>query len=256
MFRLVPRILSVVQNWRRPENVARVVESIRAQTVPTALAIVDCGAPDHAVPPDAADKADVVLRVERQNLGPCCRLLPPLLLPDHESTFWWLDDFLPGPACLESFLPFCDSLRRREWSTLGQDGRRFDHERAIVRRRLRADHDRPSPADVVVSSELCLTSLVPHAFEFWHRLAAQHPDLSAFEDDLILCMGVRGVTGKPSGVFCPTDEQESYRLHRLPAPHPLSGRPDHDHERARFVRAAWPIMESTRHAGPTAEPEG
>lgn len=251
---MTPRILSVIQNWRRPDNVARIIDTVRSQTVPSTLALVECGEPGYTVPPDAAQRCDLVLRVERRNLGPSCRLLPPLMLPDHEFTFWWLDDFVPGPACLESFLPFCDSLRRREWSTLGQDGRRFDHERNIVRRRTRAEHDRPSAVDVVVSAEMCLTSLVPHAFEFWHRLAAQHPDLSAFEDDLILCLGVRSQTGRPSGVFCPTNEQESYRLLRLPSPHALCGRPDHDQERARFGRLAWPLMEAMFDARSSPEP--
>lgn len=251
-----PRILSVIQNWRRPANVARILDAIRSQTIPSTLALVECGEPSYQVPPDVAQKADLVLRVERQNLGPCCRLLPSLLMPDHEFTFWWLDDFLPGPECLASYLPFCDALRAHEWATLGQDGRRFGAEREIVRRRTRAAHDRPSPVDVVVSAELCLTRLVPHAFEFWHRAAHACPDLSGFEDDLILCMGVRGAIGKPSGVFCPANEQESYRLHRLPSPDPLCGRADHDERRARFIRAAWPIMEAMQRERPSAQHPG
>lgn len=238
-------ILSVIQNWRRPDNVARVVDAIRSQSIPSKLAIVDCAIePAYTLPPDVLAKADYVFRVERANLGPCCRFIPSMMVPQIPLTMFWLDDFLPGPKCLESFLRHSQPIFDGEYATLGQDGRRFGDDGVIVRRRLRAP-DGPVPADVIVSSELCLTRHVSHAIAFRDFLVGEYgaDGISLFEDDLYLCLGIRRKIKIPSFVFAPRDESESGRAVQLPSPFALAGRPDHDTRRTEFVNKAmkWVI---------------
>lgn len=234
-------VLSVIQNWRRPANVARVVDAIRSQTVPSKLAIVDCAIePEFTLPPDVLAKADYVFRVERANLGPCCRFIPSMMVPQIPLTMFWLDDFLPGNRCLESFMRYSQPIIDGEFATLGQDGRRVGDDGVIVRRRLKATSDWPVPADVIVSSELCLTGHVSHAISFRDFLVREYGSdgISLFEDDLYLCLGIRRKIKMPSFVFAPADELESGRAVQLPSPFALAGRPDHDTRRTEFINKA------------------
>ena len=233
-------VLSCIQNWRRPANVARVAEAVRQQTIPSFLALVDCAAgTEWQLPPDVTARADVVFTVAKENLGPCCRFLPSCVMPHIPLTMFWLDDFLPGSRCLASFLNHRDFLDGLNCSTIGQDGRTFDPDHAIVRKRARPSPDEPTFVDVVTSAELCLTRHVPFAIEFMHKLARDYGDsVSLDEDDLLLCLGIKLATGVGSLVFCPADEAESHRVTRLPAPHALSARPDHDARRKRFIELA------------------
>ncbi len=239
-------VLSVVQNWKRPANVARVVDAIRSQSVASKLAIVDCAIePEYALPPDVLAKADYVFCVERANLGPCCRFIPSLMIPQIPLTMFWLDDFLPGPRCLESFLRHRNVIELSDFSTLGQDGRRFDAGLSIIRRRTLA-HDGLTFVDVVVSSELCLTRNVARALTFRNLLVDEYgaDAISLDEDDLYLCLGIRRFLKSPSAVFAPRTPDESGRAVRLPSPFALSAREDHDARRAGFVRKAMKWVQS------------
>ena len=241
-------VLSVVQNWRRPANVAAVVDAIRSQTVPSKLAIVDCGLDGYALPPDVLAKADYVFRVDRANLGPCCRFIPSMMIPQIPLTMFWLDDFLPGPRCLESFLAFSDTLFRRDAATIGQDGRLFADDCTIIRRRQYAEAGKAVESDVIVSSELCLTREVHNAIRFRDFMVDEYgaDQISLFEDDLYLCLGIRRSIGVRSRVFTPQDESESHRATRLSSAHALASRPDHDTRRKEFVEMAMRFMPSLR----------
>jgi len=235
----VAEVLSVVQNWRRPANVARIVEAIRSQSVPSRLAIVDCAfGTEYTLPPDVLRQADDVFIIGPNNLSPCCRFIPSTMIPEVPLTMFWLDDFLPGPQCLESFLRHRELLENGEASTLGQDGRIFADDSSIVRRRMHVEPDCVRAADVIVSSELCLTRNVSRAIRFRDDMVNEYgaENLSLFEDDLWLCLGIRRSLKCRSAVFPTLDVLESCRWQRLPAPHALASRPDHDARRADLVR--------------------
>lgn len=233
-------ILSVVQNWRRPANVARVIDAIRSQSVPSKLAVVECALePKFTLPPDVLAKADYVFRVERANLGPCCRFIPSMMIPQIPLTMFWLDDFLPGPKCLEAFMRHRSRLEDLKAATIGQDGRIFyDNKLGIVRKRVSAPASGMLPVHVVVSSELCLTRNVSFATAFRDQLIHKNlgvESLSLFEDDLFLCCGISWGTNCRSEVFSPSTPDESYRAHRLPSNDALSARPDHDAKRNSMI---------------------
>ena len=242
----VTEVLSVIQNWRRPGNVARIVDAIRSQSIPSRLAIVDCAiGVEYALPPDVLAKADYVFRVDRANLGPCCRFIPSLMIPDIPFTMFWLDDFLPGPECLASFMRWKSSLSKCEAATIGQDGRLFASDGTIIRRRMFAKPGEFELSDVIVSSELCRTEHVAHAITFRNDMVAEYgaQEISLFEDDLYLCLGVRRwLRGVKSAVFTPANAEESHRAERLPDNDGLASRPDHDARRADFVRKALPLL--------------
>lgn len=232
-------VLSVVQNWRRPANVARVVDAIRSQSVPSRLAIVDCAAgTEYAVPPAVLARADDVFMVGPQNLGPCCRFIPSMMIPQVPLTMFWLDDFLPGSECLASFLANRHWLENHKVATLGQDGRVFASDGSIIRRRMYADVGTIKAADVIVSSELCLTREVHNAIKLRDDMVDEYgaDDLSLFEDDLFLCLGIRRHHKCRSAIFTPQSDSQSHRWQRLPANDALASRPDHDARRVEFIR--------------------
>ncbi len=231
-------VLSVIQNWRRPANVARVVDAIRSQSVESKLAIVDCGLDGYVLPPDVLDKADYVFRVDKANLGPCCRFIPSMMLPQIPFTMFWLDDFLPGPRCLESFLKFRETIHNGHIATLGQDGRVFrENLSGIVRKRVSAPAGKLVSVDVVVSSELCLTRNVSNAIRLRDRVVAENipESVSLFEDDLFLCQGISNAIRRSSKVFSPSTPEESHRIQRLASNDALSSRPYHDDLRNAMV---------------------
>lgn len=238
---MADEVLSVVQNWKRPANVARVVDAIRSQSIPSKLAIVECAlAPEFALPPDVLAKADYVFRVERENLGPCCRFIAPMMVPQIPLTMFWLDDFLPGDRCLEAYLRHRLRLETLKAATIGQDGRLFyDNLEGIVRKRSSGPAEGGTlPVDVIVSSELCLTRNVSFALSFRDELIHKYGigSLSLFEDDLFLCCGIRWGIGRGPEIFSPATPDESQRAKRLASNDALCARPDHDAKRNAMVR--------------------
>lgn len=245
-------VLAVILNWRRPEGCEAVVKALRGQSIPLHIAIVECATDMKCrLPYRVLDKADTVFTVSR-NLGPASRFIAPLALPEFPWTLFAVDDHLPGRRHVEHLLCCAESLHP-DCATIGSDGR-IIRGGEILRRnasslRRRAPHiprDKPLPVDFITSSELCRTRLVQHALRFRDTLIDDHGDkISLFEDDLILCFGaqlaVRARTSPDATCFIAPesdDPETCWKVKKLPAPHALSARPDHDARRTEFIRLA------------------
>lgn len=243
----MPEVLGVILNWRRPANVRRVLRAMREQSVPLFIALVECApGTEHAAGPEAESLADIVFTVNK-NTGPTARFIPPLALPGFKYTYFGVDDHLPGRRHLEWMLKTAADLNDN-FATIGQDGRRVDGTE-IIRRRARLHETEPKPVDFITSSELMLSRWVPSVIRFRDEILSagreRGEQLSSFEDDLFLCFGTQValkarwqieapcyLTPKP-----PSDE-EWWAKERLPAPHALCGRPDHDSVRRKVIEAA------------------
>jgi hypothetical protein len=110
----------VVINWKRPDNVADIVQALKRQSMPCTVTVCDChegagfGLPDRALP-----YIDRLYRW-RHNLGAYSRYVP-LGAYDHKYTFFLDDDLLPGTRCVEHFWQQAERLGT--FGALGQLGR-------------------------------------------------------------------------------------------------------------------------------------
>ena len=114
------QVEAVVINWRRPDNVAEIVQALKAQTLPCTVTVCDChDAPEFRLPAGALPYIDRLYRW-RHNLGSFNRWAP-LGAYDHRYTFFLDDDMVPGIRCVEHFWSQAEKLRT--FGALGQVGR-------------------------------------------------------------------------------------------------------------------------------------
>lgn len=229
-----PEILAVVLNCHRPANIPLVIEALRAQTVKCHVALVDCG----GLPDETLILADSVFWIGSTcDPGPLARLLPLLAFPQFFSAFFAVDDYLPGPRCVEFMLASLAKARPR--SAVGQDGRRIIDGK-IIRRKARLHETGLTTCDFITSSELVYApQFVASAHAFARMMAEHASDASLFEDDLVAGMGLAATAGMPCHLTpAPPTSEHSWRMKRLPSHNALSARPDHDERRNHFVREA------------------
>lgn len=252
-----PSVLAVLLNWKRPANILPVLQSLRGQSIPLHIALVECS-PDspHSAPQAALSLCDSVFSIST-NIGPCSRFLPPLALPQFRYSFFAVDDHAPGPRHVE-YLLACAKKLHPDYATIGMDGRTMrpnsspnSGDATIVRRKALPYPQAPRPVDFITSSELILTNRVQAALKFRDAMLNEFGDsrnggdCSIFEDDLILCFGVQlecqaKLRGPVPSFLAPAapSEMESWRMRRLPANDALSARPDHRERRDKFLRQA------------------
>jgi hypothetical protein len=225
--------LGIVVNWRRPGNIQLVLDSLRQQTMPLTIALCEC-APGTIweTPKGVQGGFDIVFTVSH-NIGPTSRFIPALAMPQFTYAFFQVDDFLPGPECVEHMHQTAQNLNG-EFATIGQDGNCVNGD--VLRRKRIEQLDEPVSVDIVVSSELARTADVVHAVTLHSRLAERYPEaLPCFEDDMLLCMGIQMYCNWPSYLTPRCDPKASYRLRDLPAPNGLWMRPDHYENRNKLV---------------------
>ncbi len=242
-------VLTVLLNWRRPLNIAPILQAYRNQTVGSYIALVECSPrTQYEAPPEARNLADVVFTVS-ENLGPCSRFIPPLAITGYDYVFFGVDDHIPGPRHLEHLLGAA-MRHQNQFASIGQDGRCvIDGE--LRKHRVRVGDDGVDvTADVIVTSELVQTRHIPHIINFRQRMIDSFGDLVPhFEDDLFLGCGIQLATGFPSRVTSNSSKDESWRMRALHAPHALCARPEHYEVRQRFLDMAVQLgWRPVRHA--------
>lgn len=224
--------LAVVVNWRRPHNTPKVIEAIRKQTVPLHICLVECA---YETEWECKASADTVIRISPTNFGPCSRFIPPLMMPEFPNTLFFVDDHLPGPKFAEFMLQCASVSEPFGYSTIGQQGRN------VINGLLDAGRFKDCDVDCVTTSELVQTKDVPYALEFCSDMLKANPNISTFEDDLILCMGIQRAKGLPSRAFRSIEESQTWNATKLNAPFALCGRPNHRELRDEFVKTALDV---------------
>lgn len=238
----------VLINWRRVNNVAKIVTALKKQSVPCKILVADC-APGEGCLTDAVGKhVDGIVRV-RENLGPPSRFIPALAYDLAPYTYFHDDDALPGPKCLEAYLRAADALEG-SFAVLGQIGRRFLDRGGPADKLYRTGYDSRNvlPAcvgdkkmvDCTVRFHFVKTAMlwtVPWFKALFRDRSSEKDAEVLVEDDLLLHAAVQLESGHPSFAIGAELEGRS-NLEELEHPHPHSGRPHHREFRDRFVKLA------------------
>lgn len=235
-----PAVEAVVINWKRPRNVAKIVDALRRQSVRPTITIVDCH-PDwrYRLPRFTLAKADRVYRQHR-NLGSFNRYVP-VGAYDHEFTYFADDDMLPGSRCIEHFL----DTKPAEFGVLGQIGRRLNADGSYSRRGV-VRTEQLEPVDFLIRGYFVPTQRLDCVNRLrWQLGLQQEPSV---EDDMLLSVAMELIYGLKSFVTPAHNDPESKQNKvELRARHALAKRPDHFDRRVAFLRQAKAAGWSSSH---------
>jgi hypothetical protein len=231
---------AVVINWKRPQNVLRIIGALRAQSVNCVITICDAAqrGSEWELPPAARDQVDTVYHFSR-DYGSLTRFIPSSGYM-QEYLLYLDDDLLPGRRAIEYLLNCAQRLP--EFGVLGEKGRTLKRDgkyRAI-------DAPRRSEAftevDFIVRAGLVRTENL-YCIDLFRRrmrlMPGQNPDLTR-HDDLLLCTALKTVKNLRCYLTPTRNGMDDSRLFRqeLPSPHAISSRPDHFQVRTQFLTKA------------------
>lgn len=235
-----PAVEAVVINWKRPRNVAKIVDALRRQSVRPTVTIVDCHQDwRYRLPRLTLAKADRVYRQHR-NLGSFNRYVP-IGAYDHEFTYFADDDMLPGTRCIEHFL----DAKPPEFGVLGQIGRRLNADGSYSRRGV-VRTGQLEPADFLIRGYFVPTVRLDCVNRLrWQLGLQQEPSV---EDDMLLSVAMQLIHGLGSFVTSADVNLESKQNKvELKARHALAKRPDHFDRRVAFLQQAKAAGWSSNH---------
>ena len=230
------KVETVVINWKRPGNVERIVESLRAQTTACTVTVCDTHLDGRfALSTATLDGADRVYSWGH-NTGPYSRFVP-LAAYDHEYTFFIDDDMVPGTRCVEHLVQTAESLPG--FGSIGQMGRIIPSNGVYKARNVgRLAHARE--IDILVRGFFVRTRNLHHIPQL--RWLMNYTEEQVPEDDMLLCVAMRLCAGLRN-YLTPLDPDPETLMNRLelPDPHALHRRPDHIQRRIDFMLAAKSI---------------
>lgn len=253
-------VLIILTNFSRPQNMSRVIEAWREQTVKCKIVVVD-NRPKHLkslmegyiqeeYPGLFAQGVYGVDDVWRwtENSGCPCWLAPATMLYGHKYVLRSDDDFLPGKRAVEHLLATAEKLND-EFSTIGQIGRVFDRSHYHLGNAHRL-YTIPTRVDLTCRVSF-MRSEVPISAILWRNmLLSEYPSeetskLVGIHDDFLICCGAQKVTGYSSYVIAKMDDPETELIkEEIPnGPESCYKRPGHYQEREAMVqlcvKAGW-----------------
>lgn len=257
------RVLVVLTNWKRPQNLPLCIKAWREQSLTPASIVVVDNSPVPAgekvsirvpYPTPGFEGADDVWRV-KNNLGPLCRLWPALAMaPWYEYVLFADDDFLPGREGLLAAVQAAKFMNDK-FATIGQEGRKFDVSKRMVALLDSPDWtnhtiwsykygntprgDTPQVVDCTVRCHLVLAKYLPQVLRLRERLPVE---LCEAHDDLLLCLGLQTYPGLPSYILPASTLERQLIKENLPGtngPEACWKRPDHLTQRSQFINLAY-----------------
>lgn len=237
----------VLLNWRRPENVRRIVQAFRAQRRFCSVTVIDAAdKPEYALPKDVLQAADRHF-IFSHNFGSFNRFVPTLgyMAP---FTLFHDDDLLPGPYAVEHLL-LC-AAEYPHFSVMGEFGRHITPDGKELVRDMPRSRQKMQPVDFLVRSYFIRTANLKHIFLTAADMGIHRVEC---EDDLLMCTSIQRATKYPCVVTRDAGKERSLAMEHLPEPHALWHRKDHFHRRAEFIRtqmaAGWrPLQAGTPEA--------
>jgi len=227
----------VVVNWRRPENVRRIVEAFRRQGRFCSVTVIDAAdKPEYALPKEVLHMAHRHF-IFGHNFGSFNRFVPCLsyMAP---YTLFHDDDLLPGPNAVEHLL-LC-AAEYPQFSVMGEFGRHISPEGQELIHDRRRSPRKVLPVDFLVRSYFIRTANLKHLFLAAAALGIHRVEC---EDDLLMCTSIQRATKYPCVVTRSGGRDTSLAMEHLPEPHALWHRSDHFSRRADFIRvqmeAGW-----------------
>jgi len=230
------KVETVVINWKRPGNVERVVNALRAQSTPCTVTVCDTHLEDqYSLPASVLDNADRIYRWGH-NTGPYSRFVP-LAAYDHEYTFFIDDDMVPGARCVEHFVDTAEALPG--FGSIGQMGRIIPPD-GVYKARNVSRLPRAREIDVLVRGFFVRTRHLHHVAQL--RWLMNYTEEQVPEDDMLLCVAMRLCAGLRNYLTPASPDPETLmNCTELPDPHALHRRPDHIRRRIDFMLAARAI---------------
>lgn len=215
----------VLINWKRPDNIKKVIARLREQTWPITITLVDCAAgPEFQLPNDVKQSADNLYTLHENYL--CFNRYVPAFNYHSDFTLFLDDDMLPGKKCVEHFVKA--SRDRKDCSLFGQIGRKFWKQ--YQARTIPRKHQEFVPVDLIVRGYFLRTRCLPDVLRLRLEL-----DQSVRNDDMLLAVAIGRITQSPI-LLTPLDgDPESLmNLEELPAPYAAADEPDHRSSREAF----------------------
>lgn len=175
----------VIINWKRPHNVARIVEALLQQTVSCIITICDCSTSEEfRLDPRTRGKVNKVFS-SNFNLGGFNRYVP-LGSFSEPYTFFLDDDILPGKKCIETYLQAAQ--RCPDFGVLGQIGRTLQSDN-IYRPTNTVSTDEFVETDFIIRAYFVKTRYLHNIIRFkWH---IGYMETNLIEDDLLLCTSLQ-----------------------------------------------------------------
>jgi hypothetical protein len=206
-----------VINYKRPENVARIITRLRAQSHPVQVTVVDTAAgPEFVLPQDVLAQADNVYRLE-EDYGPFSRFVP---AANYKADYTFLvdDDYLPGRKCVEHFLHF--ARLNPHVGLFGQLGRIIGRQ-YNTRDVPRGDFN-CKKVHMLVRGYFLRRQCIPDVLRLWQEFPGP-----VRHDDILLAAAVRHLSGKEI-VITPRQGHDTDMIEEeLPDPHANFLRPGH-----------------------------
>lgn len=209
---------AIVINWRRPDNIGRIVAALLAQTKPIdKITIVD-NSPNGSLISNAGRKVSVWYFPD-DGIGPVCRFAPALLHCKYDYTMFVDDDLVPGRALHEQFLATARVLDNK-FATIGDVARIYRQTGSLskpsyyyVMSDVPRHDDKPRVVDLTCRGHFIRTSDVRYALEFRDKLRQNYTDDDWLKhDDILLCCGIQLFTGKPSYLLPTVSPHKKHRL--------------------------------------------
>lgn len=234
------RTTVILTNWKRPQNLSKIIDAFQAQTVlPAEIILVDNHPeeePEFAFA--GSDLVDDIYRFET-NAGPCCRFAGASFVRT-EFVLFFDDDMMPGEKAIESYQQQADELNG-EFATISDVGRIYrqgksDGKYSIRRRNCRRKVDGPVKVDMTCRAHLVRSEFVSVAVRDRIRAATSGATAEMLRhDDIFLSQGIQLETGWASYLAKNVGHDGKLRHKDLPAPHSGNGLPNHDQSRNELV---------------------
>lgn len=212
MSQITDKVLIVLTNYSRPENMPKIIKAWRDQSISGNKIIV-------------ADNRDIQL-VDRikytnylccpnevddvwhwtENSGCPCHFYPALSQTRYKYTIFADDDLIPGKNAVQNLLNHAHILND-EFTTIGQVGRTFlldklEGSRYSGRNQAARNEMYPVRTDITCRAHLVHTFNLPYVLSFRNELC-KYPDpdaerLAHIHDDFLMCISIQQKTGHPS----------------------------------------------------------
>jgi hypothetical protein len=224
-------------NFKRPQNIPRILDALRGQSHPCSITLIDCAPSPEFEAKIRPDQCDRYLRF-RENHGAYNRMLGGFVY-EREFTYFHDDDMLPGERVIEHFV---GHARGHDFAVLGQFGRMFP---ADLKRYSQDEIPRLArslnPVDMIVRAYFVRSRNLHHVL----RLKWALPSSEIKEDDMMLACSMRMYAGLQCYLTPVSDDHETLVCKEsLYAGGAFAGRANHMELRAKALReivaAGWP----------------
>lgn len=221
----------IIINWKRPKNVAKIVDALLDQTVPCIITVYDCS-PSEEFHLDNVTRSKVNRVFQSSfNNGGFNRYIPMAAYSSIYS-FFIDDDVLPGRKCIETYLK--SAKDHPNFGVLGQIGRTLSADNKYRPKNIRLSENFIE-TDFVIRGYFVKTRYLYNVLRFKWFLGYFETDF--IEDDLLLCSSLKYYENLSCYLIPFNGDRETLvNKEELSDDYSLSSRTNHYYERTQFIK--------------------